>query len=100
MMLISFRSKLTPQAGSDYDEMAAEMESRARSMPGFVEVKAYKSADGERLTLVWWQDRETLQRWAEDVRHLQAKRMGRERWYEYYKLEVAEVVRASNFTRG
>ena len=100
MMLISFRSKLTEQAGKDYDEMAAEMERLARASPGFVDVKAYKSADGERLTLVWWQDQETLRGWATNVRHLAAKKLGREKWYAYYKLEVCEVVRDSNFMRG
>ena len=99
MMLISFRSKLSEQAGKDYEEMAAEMERLARASPGFIEVKAYKSDDGERLTLVWWQDKETLRGWATNVRHMQAQRMGREKWYAYYKLEVAEVVRDSRFTR-
>jgi len=98
-MLISFRSKLTEQAGEDYDEMAAEMERLARASPGFLDVKAYKSDDGERLTLVWWQDAETLKGWATNVRHLQAQRMGREQWYAYYKIEVAEVVRKSDFQR-
>ena len=100
MMLISFRSKLTPQAGADYEGMAAEMERLARASPGVVDVKAYKSDDGERLTLVWWQDAETLRGWANDVRHLEAKRRGRAQWYQYYKLEVAEVVRISDFTRA
>jgi heme-degrading monooxygenase HmoA len=99
MMLISFRSKLTPEAGRDYEEMAGEMESLARSHPGFIDVKAFKAEDGERLTLVWWENAETLRTWAENVRHLQAQRMGRERWYEYYKIEVAEVVRMSRFQR-
>ena len=99
MMLISFRAKLTSEAGKDYDEMSAEMERLARSSPGFVDVKAYNSPDGERLTLVWWQDAETLKGWATHVRHLQAQRMGRAKWYQYYKLEVAEVVRQSDFQR-
>ena len=98
-MLISFRSKLTAEAGVDYDEMAAEMERLARASPGFLDVKAYKSDDGERLTLVWWQDAETLKGWATNARHLQAQRMGRAKWYAYYKIEVAEVVRDSRFTR-
>jgi heme-degrading monooxygenase HmoA len=98
-MLISFRSKLTPEAGKDYEEMAAEMERLARASPGFVEVKAFKAEDGERLTLVWWQDAETLKGWATNVRHMQAQRMGRAQWYAYYKIDVAEVVRDSHFIR-
>ena len=55
--------------------------------------------DGERLTLVWWQDEETLAAWRTDARHLVAQRAGRERWYEYYRLEVAEVKRSAHFDR-
>jgi heme-degrading monooxygenase HmoA len=67
---------------------------------GFLEAKAFTAADGERLTVVWWQDRETLRKWQEDLRHVAAKKAGRGRWYEYYKMEVAEVVRQSTFKRS
>ena len=99
MMLITFRSKLTSEAGQDYADMNAEMVRTAREMPGFVSVKSFKAEDGERLTLVYWQDRETLKAWATHARHLEAKKLGRSKWYEYYKIEVAEVVRQSEFQR-
>ena len=99
MMLISFRSRLTPQAGEDYLKMDEEMERLARSHPGFIDVRAYTADDGERLTLVWWENADTLRQWAENARHMQAQRMGRSQWYEYYKIEVAEVVRVNRFQR-
>ena len=100
MLVILFRSRLTASAAADgYPEMADEMEDLARQMPGFVDVKAYKADDGERLTVVWWQDEETLKGWREQVRHRLAQRLGREKWYEYYKLEVAQVVRQNAFER-
>ena len=100
MIVVLFRSKLVATASSDgYDEMAKEMDDLARTMPGFIDVKSFKAEDGERLTLVWWQDEETLRAWREQARHRVAQRTGRERWYEYYKLEVAEVIRANNFDR-
>ena len=99
MMLIAFRSKLTGAAGDDYGAMSAAMEKHARSFPGFVDVKAFTAADGERLTLVWWQDEQTLEAWANDVKHGAAKAVGRAKWYDYYKIDVARIVRSSNFTR-
>src|SRR5215510_9945909 len=101
MLVVLFRSKLVPSAGSDgYPEMADEMEALARSMPGFVDVKAFKAEDGERLTVVWWQDEETMRGWREAARHRLAQRLGRERWYAYYKIEVAQIVRKNEFTRS
>jgi heme-degrading monooxygenase HmoA len=100
MIVVLFRSKLVPTASNDgYDEMANEMDDLARTMPGFIDVKSFKAEDGERLTVVWWQDEETLRAWREQARHRVAQRTGRERWYEYYKLDVAEVIRTNNFDR-
>jgi heme-degrading monooxygenase HmoA len=68
-------------------------------MPGFIDVKSYTANDGERITIVWWEDAETLKQWREQERHRVAQRQGRQQWYEYYKMEVAEVTRTSTFKR-
>jgi heme-degrading monooxygenase HmoA len=100
MIVVLFRSKLVPTASTDgYDEMAQEMDDLARTMPGFIDVKSFKAEDGERLTVVWWQDEETLRAWREQARHRVAQRTGRERWYEYYRMDVADVIRTNNFDR-
>jgi heme-degrading monooxygenase HmoA len=98
MIVVLFRSKLV-NAPDGYDGMAQEMDDLARTMPGFIDAKAYNAADGERLTIVWWENEETLKAWRENPRHRTAQRLGRERWYEYYKIEVAEVVRQNAFAR-
>src|SRR4030095_17234893 len=98
MLIVLFRSKLVPEP-EGYAEMAQEMSDLAKTMPGFIDVKAYTAADGERLTVVWWEDEDTLRAWRTNARHLVAQKAGRERWYEYYDLEVAEVVRRKQFVR-
>ena len=55
---------------------------------------------GERLTVVWWRDEESLAVWRNDMRHRVAQQTGRARWYEYYKMEVAEVFHESGFERA
>ena len=99
MVVVLFRSKLV-DVPAGYDEMAQEMEDLAKTMPGFIDVKAYKAADGERLTVVWWENEETLKGWREHARHRVAQRLGREKWYDYYKIEVAEVLRKNAFARS
>ncbi|HLX43637.1 MAG TPA: antibiotic biosynthesis monooxygenase [Bryobacteraceae bacterium] len=99
MIVVVFRSRLTPEAGSDYGNMAAEMAETAKDMPGFIDVKSFTAEDGERLTLVWWKDRETLMGWRNHPRHQIAQETGRAKWYQYYKIEVAEVIRDGAFTR-
>lgn len=99
MIVILFRSRLTSAAGDDYAAMSEKMLSLARTAPGFVEMRSYKAEDGERMTVVWWEDHETLKAWREDLRHRAAQDRGRERWYEHYTMEVADVVRESRFAR-
>jgi len=98
MLVVLFRSRLV-DAQDGYAEMAQEMLELAKTMPGFVDVKAFKADDGERLTLVWWQDEDTLRQWRTNARHLVAQKAGRERWYDHYTLEVAEVKRTKDFAR-
>lgn len=75
------------------------MADHAKTFKGFVAMKGFKADDGERLTMVWWEDQETLQAWATDAKHRAAQDLGRQKWYEYYKIEVAEVVRSRTFER-
>jgi heme-degrading monooxygenase HmoA len=100
MVVVLFRSKLTDAAADGYADMAAEMLARAKQMPGFIDFKSYRSDDGERVSIIHWQDEVTLADWRNDVRHQVAQRAGREKWYEYYKIEIAQVVRENNFERS
>jgi heme-degrading monooxygenase HmoA len=99
MVIVLFRSRLTDAAGTDYSEMAAEMLARAKTYPGFIDFKSFKADDGERLSVVRWESEELLRPWREDERHRVAQRAGRERWYENYHIEVAELLRSRDFER-
>jgi heme-degrading monooxygenase HmoA len=99
MIVVLFRSKLTEAAVDGYPEMASEMLARAKQMPGFIDFKSFKADDGERLSVIHWQDEATLAAWRNDMRHQVAQKAGREKWYEYYKIEVTRVIRESVFER-
>jgi heme-degrading monooxygenase HmoA len=97
--IILFRSKLTDQAGEDYQAMNDELETLVRENPGFVDVKSYKAEDGERLTVVWWRDEDSLAEWRNLMRHREAQSIGRQKWYEYYEIDVATITRSRSFSR-
>ena len=99
MVVVVFRSRLSAEAGDDYSEMAAEMLATAKEMPGFVEFKSFKADDGERVSLVYWQDHETMAAWRAHPRHRVAQASGRAKWYAEYRIEVADVVRENKFER-
>ena len=97
--IILFRSKLTDQAGEDYRAMDVELAALVRENPGFVDVKSYTGQDGERLTVVWWRDEKSLSDWRNLMRHREAQNTGRQKWYQYYKMDVATITRSKNFER-
>src|SRR5262249_25072383 len=99
MIVVLFRSRLTPEAGDDYQKMANEMYSTAKDIPGFIDFKSFKAEDGERMSVIRWKDHETLAAWRNHPRHREAQQQGRAKWYEYYKIEIAEVVREGAFER-
>ncbi len=99
MVIVLFRSRLTAEAGDDYTAMADEMLARARSMRGFIDFKSFKAADGERLSVIHWESQETMRVWSDDLRHMVAQRLGRERWYDSFHVEVADIVRSYAFER-
>jgi heme-degrading monooxygenase HmoA len=100
VILVLFRSRLNATAGADYHEMAEEMLATAREMPGFIDFKTYVAVDGERISVVRWQDLETMRLWREHPRHMIAQENGRTRWYEWYQIDVAELIRGSEFKAG
>ena len=100
MVVTLFRSRLTAQAGEDYSAMTREMLERARTYPGFVAMKSFTAEDGERLTVVWWESDELQTAWRKDTRNREAQKKGRERWYHYYHVEVARVLREQQFVKA
>lgn len=99
-VVVLFRSELTDEAGEDYRTMAEAMLERARSFPGFVAFQSYAGEDGERLSVIWWEDHESLAAWRDDAKHRVAQQLGREKWYQWFRLEVCDRRRASRFERG
>lgn len=97
MILTVFRSRLSANAGADYSAWVSELKELAKENSGFIDIKNYTAEDGERLTVVRWKDATTLREWSRNARHLEAKRLAREKWYDYFEIEIAEVTRTNRF---
>jgi len=50
--------------------------------------------DGGEIALSYWPDQAAILRWKQQVDHLMAQQLGRERWYESYSVEIAQIMRA------
>lgn len=99
MILTVFRSRLREEARAEYTAQASEMADLADTMPGFKSRKTFVAEDGERLTLVEFEDEASQRNWSMNGQHVTAKKAGRESFYSEYTLQVCNVVRESRFTR-
>jgi heme-degrading monooxygenase HmoA len=93
-----FRSRLRPDASDHgYHELATEMESRARAMPGFVDFKSFDAPDGERVSLIMFDTREHQEAWRRDPEHRAAQKRGRDQFYSEYSIQVCEQLDRRDF---
>lgn len=100
MMVVVFRARRTPEGlGEEYKHWLNRMSELARKMPGYISDKGYVADDGERLTLFEWESADTLHAWATHAEHIAVKRLGREKFYTEYHLQVCDVVRESKFRK-
>jgi heme-degrading monooxygenase HmoA len=58
-----------------------------------------RGADGLGITVSYWQSEEAIAAWQRHGEHLEAQRLGRERWYRWFSLRVCRVERAYGFRR-
>ena len=99
MVLTVFRSRLREEARGPYLATAQRMSELARTMPGYRSHKVFVAEDGERVTIVEFEDEAGQREWATHVEHVAAKKTGRESFYSEYSLQVCSVTRDTRFQR-
>ena len=94
-----FRSRLRADAHG-YADDAAQISALARTMPGYVEHKAFTAEDGERVTLVTFADRASHDAWRDHPEHRAAQRRGITSYYTSYSISVGTTEHAASFPRA
>ena len=80
-------------SGDDiYDITADRMVLLARRQPGFLGVESVRGDDGIGITVSYWVDRNAIANWRQHAEHLAAQALGRQEFYDWYRVRVAEVV--------
>ena len=97
MVLTVFRNRLNPEHSGEYHELAPTIAALAQGMPGFVSHKSFTAEDGERVTIVEFEDRKSHEAWARHPAHREAMGKGQDRLYQYYDIKVCTVDRAWSF---
>jgi len=85
-----FRSRLRDGVEKAYAQTAAEMSRLVRTVDGFIDEKLYVAPDGERVTIVRFRDVASQRTWSQHPQHLLAQRRGRDEFYAWYDICVAD----------
>jgi heme-degrading monooxygenase HmoA len=85
-------------SGDDiYDMTADRMVFLAQRQPGFLGVESVRGDDGIGITVSYWVDRAAIAKWRQHAEHLAAQALGRQEFYYWYRIRVAEVVSERGF---
>lgn len=87
------------ESDNGYDDMAERMGALAATMPGYIGIESARDADGFGVTVSYWKSEEAIRGWKRQVEHMEAQRLGRQKWYTDYRIRVARVERAYGMTR-
>jgi heme-degrading monooxygenase HmoA len=97
MIVTVFRNRLRPEAAEAYAELAPKMVELAKQQPGFLSMKTYTAADGERVTIAEFESEEAVVAWRDNATHQIAQHRGRTELYAEYVSQICEVIRESRF---
>jgi len=94
--IVTFASIRT-EGDNGYGAMGDRMEELAMAQDGFLGLESIREPGGFGITNSFWRDEESILAWKNVVSHLAAQKLGRERWYEEYKVRVGRIERAYDF---
>jgi len=96
--VVVFSSQRT-EGDHGYGAMADEMERLVAGQPGFLGMESVRAEGGAGITSAYFRTEADARAWKQVARHLEAQRLGRDRWYRGYRVRVAKVEREYGFDR-
>lgn len=92
---VIFSSRRADADPAGYDAAAERMLALAAEQPGYLGLESARGVDGFGITVSYWTSEAAIAAWRAHAEHADARRHGRERWYEHFELRVARVERAT-----
>ena len=78
-----------------YESTAEKMISLALNQSGFLGVESARNEIG--ITVSYWSDLESISKWKNQLDHIQAQTLGKEKWYSSYKVRISRVEKEYSF---
>lgn len=95
MFAVIFKAKVGTQ-NAQYSETVAAMRDLAFNKYNCQDFIAVTEGEQE-IAISYWLSQTDIQNWHKDAQHVIAQRLGREKWYSAYTVEVVEIKRSYSF---
>ncbi|MEB6481413.1 antibiotic biosynthesis monooxygenase family protein [Acinetobacter vivianii] len=92
MYIVIFKATIKA-LDTTYSEMAQMLRNKALSQFNCAKFEAC-SENGFEIALSYWHSLEDIQRWQQDAEHQVAQRLGKQKWYQDFSVEICKVERA------
>ena len=80
-----------------YEEMAKRMVELVSNQDGFLGYESLRDKNGFGITVSYWRDLESINKWKSNLEHLKAQQKGKEVWYKKYKIRIAKIEKEYGF---
>jgi heme-degrading monooxygenase HmoA len=82
-------TSIRTEGDNGYGKMSDFIETLVKDQPGFLGMESVRMDIG--ITVCYWKDMQSIENWAANAQHNVAKREGKKRWYEYYRVRISRV---------
>ena len=83
-----------------YAAAAAAMAALAARQPGYRGIDSVRDAAGAGITISYWADEAAAVAWRDHPDHAAVRDLGRDRWYDSYRMTICTVTRGYAWTRS
>lgn len=91
---VIFVTQRTDADAAGYQAAAEAMMALVAVQPGYLGAESVRGGDGLGITVSYWADDASARAWRDHAEHAAVRALGRARWYAHYRLIVARVERA------
>lgn len=98
-MYIVFFKATIKQLDAIYSEMAQMLRDKALGKYNCLKFETC-SENGFEIALSYWNSLEDIKRWQQDAEHQVAQRLGKEKWYQDFSVEICKIERSYSSLTG
>lgn len=88
---VIFTSIRTQKDETGYQNTAEIMDRLARQQEGYLGIESARNELG--ITVSYWSSPDAIMKWKKELAHQAAQTLGKEKWYEDYRVRICKVER-------